>query len=543
MNPKNQSTSASLNNIFPICRSLLSGDQWEKLSQTYTKVQNNSPTKQKWYGASLPELIAEQTPALKFPLFLSDMAIIEKTKYEVKHDTTEMPNNVDRLMLNPTLSGIEIDWKLSEYLELDGSDEMQPKNEKELIVVWRHPNSSKIHLMSPGPKELLVMKMAVLNKTNEEAAGFFGKPVIQIARMVREVAKTGLVIVPRSHLKRTGDSFPSEDNIPDNFLYSQGFTLQWHLTNECELHCKHCYDRTQPSPLNFEQAKQIVSDFSAFCRNKRILGQVVLTGGNPFLFDNFMNLYHLIANTELEIAILGNPVSKHRLERLVNIRKPMFFQVSLEGLQEHNDTIRGQGYFQRVMDFLPLLREARIYSVVMLTLTQANIDEVIPLTRYLQDHVDIFTFNRLTHTGEGKNLKSARPEQYKAFLEKYMIEAETNPIMKFKDNLFNILQDQADKPLHPGCTGHGCGAAFDFVAVLPNGETHACRKFPSPIGNIIKDGFEKIYSSDDAERYRQGCTACQNCSVRHACGGCLAVTAGQGLKPFQQVDPYCFMHN
>ena len=29
-----------------------------------------------------------------------------------------------------------------------------------------------------------------------------------------------------------------------------------------------------------------------------------------------------------------------------------------------------------------------------------------------------------------------------------------------------------------GCTGFGCGAAFNFMAVLPDGEVHACRKVP-----------------------------------------------------------------
>jgi sulfatase maturation enzyme AslB (radical SAM superfamily) len=33
---------------------------------------------------------------------------------------------------------------------------------------------------------------------------------------------------------------------------------------------------------------------------------------------------------------------------LISIQMPSFFQVSLEGLAEHNDNIRGRGHFERV---------------------------------------------------------------------------------------------------------------------------------------------------------------------------------------------------
>ena len=166
---------------------------------------------------------------------------------------------------------------------------------------------------------------------------------------------------------------------------------------------------------------------------------------------------------------------------------------------------------------------------------------MLPLTEYLRHRADKFNFNRLSEVGEGANLESPNAEQYAAFLQRYVAAAESNPVLAFKDNLFNILQHGARHPLFAGCTGHGCGAAFDFFAVLPNGEAHACRKFTSPIGNILEEGIDAVYDSDAAERYRQGCWSCRSCPIRPACGGCLAVTAGQGLDPLKHIDPHCFM--
>ncbi len=95
-------------------------------------------------------------------------------------------------------------------------------------------------------------------------------------------------------------------------------------------------------------------------------------------------------------------------------------------------------------------------------------------------------------------------------------------------------------PYIGGCAGYGCGAAFNFVSLLPDGEVHACRKLPSPIGNICKQTFSEIYYSEIASQYRAGSSACKDCDIRPVCGGCLAVSYGFGKDIFTELDPYCF---
>ena len=52
----------------------------------------------------------------------------------------------------------------------------------------------------------------------------------------------------------------------------------------------------------------------------------------------------------------GNPMEERHIERLLTIKQPEFYQVSLEGLRDQNDYIRGAGHYRRVLDFLELLR-------------------------------------------------------------------------------------------------------------------------------------------------------------------------------------------
>jgi radical SAM protein with 4Fe4S-binding SPASM domain len=113
--------------------------------------------------------------------------------------------------------------------------------------------------------------------------------------------------------------------------------------------------------------------------------------------------------------------------------------------------------------------------------------------------------------------------------------------MGVKDNLINIILRDRGMPPFGGCTGYGCGAAFNFASLLADGEVHACRKFPSPIGNVRHQSISEIYDSDQARNYRNGSRACQSCAVRPVCGGCLACAHSSGLNVFEDKDPFCFM--
>jgi selenobiotic family peptide radical SAM maturase len=179
--------------------------------------------------------------------------------------------------------------------------------------------------------------------------------------------------------------------------------------------------------------------------------------------------------------------------------------------------------------------------MVMLTLTKDNIDHVLPLGEMLRDHTKAFFFNRLSMVGKGASLQLPSQDEYISFLEAYMAATEENPVLGLKDNLFNILRYEKGNGVFGGCTGYGCGAAFNFLAVLSDGEVHACRKFPSPIGNIFEQSIADIYDSEIARKYRAGCNACRSCTIRPVCGGCLAMAHSYGLNIFEERDPYCFM--
>lgn len=440
-------------------------------------------------------------------------------------------------MINPALELIETQWnRLPEFL---GDQTIEPEPEAGMILIFRHPHDQSVQVLTPDNHDLLALKMISENLDSRALAMESEASLGQIDDIIYRAIQRGLLLAPPSAIRRDQD-FPRGTITDPQRFSAPTFTLQWHITQTCDLHCRHCYDRSKRTEVSLDQGLRILDDLYDFCRARHVFTQVSFTGGNPLLHPNFKALYQAAADRGFMTAILGNPMPKERMEEILTIQKPVFYQVSLEGLEEHNDYMRGTGHFQRTITFLKLLKEMGIYSMVMLTLTRANQDEVLQLAETLRDQVDLFTFNRLAMVGEGAALASAPTDGFADFLVQYQEMAKTSPHLSLKDNLFNLLRQQQNQELGGGCAGYGCGAAFNFVSLLPDGEIHACRKFPSPIGNIFKESLSAIYDGHMARQYRNGPEECRDCEIRPVCGSCLAVSHGFGLDVFKHRDPYCF---
>jgi selenobiotic family peptide radical SAM maturase len=494
-------------------------------------------------SGSLEELgavLQKETGSSNLPEYLVELAPMELHAFNLKNDETLLPATAEKLTVNPTLQLFMNSWKgLTAYLD-DCKKKIQPAKGEEQVIVWLHPLSKKVRARTVSEEDLLVLKLVMEELSAQYVAEQGDTYVAAVDGAIIRALYEGIIIGPESGITR--DYSDVKLNNQDEPLdAARIFTLQWHITQACDLHCRHCYDRDQYASLPLAQGIAILDDLADFCATHNVYGQITFTGGNPLLHPDFEELYGNAADRGFTTAILGNPAAREKIDRLMAIQPLAFYQVSLEGLEQHNDYMRGQGHFKRVLDFLDVLRQSGVYSMVMLTLTRENMDQVLELGEILRDRADLFTFNRLSLVGEGANLVMADPPRYPEFLHSYLKAAEANPCIGLKDNLLNILCDQENQELFGGCTGYGCGAAFNFLSVLANGEVHACRKFPSPLGNLLDQSLNEIYHSQTASRYRAGPEECVGCKLRQVCRGCLAVSYSHGHDIFTTKDPYCFI--
>ena len=519
--------------IFSSCRRILEKQSWGRIQAALDKSTEIH---------QFPDQLASLKSKLGLPDFIGDLARIEWIRHQAKK-AAPLPNALpEKLTVNAGLTLVPVAFKGLAELIINGNEKTVslPEPSNSHVIIWPHPNTHEIKIKDAEDIDLLALKIIIEGIDPRQAAAAGGINVRAIHTALDRAAKQGLLVSPPSGIRR---SIPDEAPAPENigsFLSADIFTLQWHVTQACDLHCRHCYDRSDRSSMPFDMAVSILDDFFEFCRHMHVNGQVSFTGGNPLLYPRFTEIYREAVDRGFGVGILGNPGPPKQIEKLLEIEKPLFFQISLEGLAEYNDYIRGNGHFQRSLDFLDDLNAIGIYSMVMLTLTRDNLEQVLPLSRVLDGRTNHFTFNRLSTVGEGKQLLMPKTGRFRTFLTEYAAAAADNPLLGLKDNLFNICLREQGLDVFGGCTGYGCGAAFNFLALLPDGEVHACRKFPSPLGNISLNRLVDIYQSDLAKKYRAGSEACAGCVLNPVCRGCLAVTYSYGLNIFKDRDPFCF---
>jgi selenobiotic family peptide radical SAM maturase len=488
-------------------------------------------------GAVLSEVLGQHPEWCRRHPFLFDLARIEESRHRMLTSPPSLPESVTHPVVNPALELLRVNWQhLPEFLS-DRSTIPEPC--EGYVLVWMRPGEKRVEVRSAEAGDLLALKIMAEGIEPRKAAAKGGVSVGVIDNVLYRAEQLGLFLAPLPRIRRPAE-FPKGEVDDPEYFSSSTFTLQWHITQTCDLDCRHCYDRSDRDVMTLERALGVLDDLYDFCREHHVFGQVSFTGGNPMLYPHFDRLYSEAADRGFMTAVLGNPMPRNRIERMLAVQKPEFYQISLEGLKAHNDFIRGSGHYDRVLGFLKLLGELGVYRMVMLTLTRDNMDQVLKLADRLKGLTELFTFNRLATVGRGAELSAVPFDRFPDFLARYMDAAETNPCMGLKDNLFNLLRWQQGRSLGGGCAGYGCGAAFNFVAVLPDGEVHACRKMPSLIGNIYRERLNDIYYGDSARGFRAGSKSCRTCPVRPVCGGCPAVSYSFGHDIFNELDPYCF---
>ena len=143
-------------------------------------------------------------------------------------------------------------------------------------------------------------------------------------------------------------------NTNKTFMTPNKITIQWHITDICNLRCKHCY---QDSYLNdggdlqhllkyYEKIENFILHLNK--NNEKLGAHINFTGGEPFIKKNFLDLLEVVNSRGFfTFGILTNGflLQKDELLRLKSF-KPSFIQISLDGNKPTHDYIREKGSLQ-----------------------------------------------------------------------------------------------------------------------------------------------------------------------------------------------------
>ena len=134
------------------------------------------------------------------------------------------------------------------------------------------------------------------------------------------------------------------------------FSFQWHITDECDQRCKHCYifsdgNHNCLKSMTWEQMEDTFYNCLDFCEVFGRTPYFYLTGGDPILHPDFWRLLELFHDHDIKFTILGNPF--HLNDQVCRELKWFGcerYQLSLDGLRETHDWFRKPGSYDCTLE-------------------------------------------------------------------------------------------------------------------------------------------------------------------------------------------------
>lgn len=329
------------------------------------------------------------------------------------------------------------------------------------------------------------------------------------------------------------------------------FLIQWHITENCNQRCLHCYqDDYSSEDLNIDILKKF---FNEFLKLIKYLNQsennywlhINFTGGEPFVRNDFLELLEYCKNqyNNLSFGILTNgALLDENAINVLNNLKVAFVQLSLEGNKQIHDKIRGKNNYFIVKTAAKLLVKNKIKTYLSFTAHKNNYNafkDVAKTARKLK--VNKLWADRFVPFGTGTDMKELVLTA-KDNLKFMQIMNKEKQKLKF----FSNTEVSMNRALHFQETGHypyKCSAGNSLITVLHNGDVLPCRRLPIKAGNLLTDSLINIYKNSkiltELRNSKQQITGCESCSYQEFCLGGAKCMAYALKKDYFSGDPGC----
>ena len=337
----------------------------------------------------------------------------------------------------------------------------------------------------------------------------------------------------------------------EKWVRPSSFHLQWHITEKCNFNCRHCYRRDYERELSTKDLFLVLHQYIELIRmweldkNNRPR-KLSISGGEPLLREDVFELLGEIKRnremfTSLVLTSNGSTITRGAAKRLKNFAISAV-QISLEGTENVNDNIRGEGSFEKALKGVENLMNADIPIGVSITVSKENHRDVENLIDLLVDMgVKYIGVSRYVPIGNDPAIKILEPRELKDFFSRIMKERREllgrNVYLSThcSDSLW-FIEDRNHET-------HGCSAGYDSFSILPNGDVVPCRRLPIKVGNVLEKTLLDIwYTSDFLWKLRDKgrIKKCHQCELFRLCfGGARCIACGYFNDPFAP-DPQCW---
>lgn len=283
------------------------------------------------------------------------------------------------------------------------------------------------------------------------------------------------------------------------------------ITTRCNLRCSYC--------SHFGSAGEVEGDLPTeeWGRFIQELGRaavmdVCLSGGEPFLRQDFEQIISAIVANRMRFSILSNGtlINNEMASFLAKTGRCNAVQISLDGAAPRtHDACRGRGTFERALRGLMNLRKHAVPVIVRVTIHRRNLEDLKNIAHLLLEELRLSSFstNSASHMGlcreNAQNLQLSAAERTRVMdelvslnrLYQNRITATAGPLA---EALLWSAMEKARLEGKRSLPGQGyllaCGGVMSKMAVRPDGALVPCSHLSHlEMGYINRDDLLSVW--------------------------------------------------
>lgn len=285
------------------------------------------------------------------------------------------------------------------------------------------------------------------------------------------------------------------------------YFLTFNLTDTCNSRCIMCYfwkNKKRHDEITPEEIRQVLKQDVM-----KELKFIALTGGEIFMRPDIPEIIDAIYESSGVKPHFGtNGLFPTKLDKLMETHgnKIGGVMVSVDGIGEVHDKIRGKGTFEITMKAVRMLKEKYgVIPTINMTLSKYNYKNLLETHAYFKDYIFTYKIAKKSkfHFGDNLNMDfELEEEQMKDIFE----DAKKIP----NKNMYDIFLD--DWGLH-GKRPSPCYAGITQAVINQDGTIQPCIHKPA-LGNIRKNDVNVLWKSEAAVTFRKTHKNCQDCYER-----------------------------
>ncbi|MBP3634913.1 MAG: radical SAM protein [Bacilli bacterium] len=308
------------------------------------------------------------------------------------------------------------------------------------------------------------------------------------------------------------------------------------IINSCPFKCDHCYVSNKKQQININDYRKIIDQLSSLnCV------ELLITGGEPFLHPNFIEMYLYAKSKGILVSINSNIFLLN--DKILNViceYKPKVIEVSLYGFD--NDSYfkftHVKNAYSIINKNITSLINNNINISLKSVLTKKSMDYIYILKKYADNYKIPFRYDYIifpNQDGLKDNPERCSPEEIVSVLKK-----DEDTVNFFRSKVKNIPTNIEDN-----CYIFQCSIGKDRIFISSNLDIRPCLVVPFKYNlskYTIKEAYykfkniSKIYKNNKDNK----CINCNKKSICRYCPGKFYMETGS----FETIpDFYCDLAN